>query len=207
MLSAVDTFMAIANATAAIYEKCPPFATYHVHTVVRYLGERGVVDKNVAIRMADDGAVDQGRALDAIERPFPAPPNFDALSDYAIRGSFDATRGSFAKREPAFRIENLELLRYHDIPSHADAIARSIRGYVVSFAADSTEERGHLVFKSVTPPQHEARPHLTDVYYSPSTLLPTRVIATAIITGGTIDKENHILLDASYQTIGNAWVL
>jgi len=199
MLSATETFIAIANATAAIYQKCPAFATYHVRTNLHFVKGDATIDRDVTVRTADQVAVvfDERTKKETLEAPFPAPPNFEALASYTARGTFSYTLGG-NNRDVDFRIENVTPLTYRDIPTHADAVARSVRGYQIAFADDATPELGHLVLKPVTDATRGATHHLTDVYYTPSTLLPMRVVA---------EGPSNLLVDTSYQIVGGNWLL
>jgi hypothetical protein len=141
--------------------------------------------------MADQVALvrDSRSGKTALATPFPAPPNFEPLSEYAIHGFF------FPNLD--FRIANLSPLTFRDAPTHADAVARSVHGYTVTFADDSSPELGHLKLKP-TLAEVAVKPHLTDVYYAPSTLVPTRIIAAG---------QNHLYIDARYQMIDGNWLL
>jgi hypothetical protein len=191
MVGPVDTFIAISNATAALYAKCPPFATYHVRTELTFFFQNQVFERDVAVRMADQVALvkDSGSGKVSLSTPFPAPPNFEPLSEYAIHGFF------FPSLD--FRIANLSPLTFRDAPTHADAVSRSVHGYSVLFADDSSPELGHLKLKP-TSAAVALKPHLTDVYYVPSTLVPTRIIAAG---------QDHLYIDARYQLIDGNWML
>jgi hypothetical protein len=191
MVGAVDTFIAISNATAALYAKCPPFATYHVRTDLTFFHQTEVFERDVTVRMADQVAVvkDSRSGKVSLSTPFPAPPNFEPLSDYAIHGYF------FPSLD--FRIENLSPLTFRDVPTHADAVARSVHGYTVAFADDTSPELGHLKLKP-TSAEVAIKPHLTDVYYVPSTLVPTRIVAAG---------QNHLYIDARYEMVDGNWLL
>jgi hypothetical protein len=199
-INAVETFTAIANATAAVYAKCPAFATYHVHTNLHFLQKDTVIERDISVRSADQVAVvyDDATKKDSLKAPFPAPPNFDGLSKFDSQGTFSATVGRGSNLGVDFRIENIAPLMYHDVPSHADAVAKSIRGYSVSFASDTTPEIGHLLFAPVTDETRGAKLHLAEVYYAPATLLPTRIIERG---------PSNSLLDASYAIVGGNWLL
>jgi hypothetical protein len=193
-LTAVDTFIAIANNTAAIYEKCPPFATYNVHTSMVFNQKATTFNHAITLRMADEVSVvhDERTGKDVIQRPFPVAPNFDSIADYEITGTF------FDSGKPDFQIENLVPLTYRNIATRADAIARSVRGYTVTFADDSTPELGHLVLTASMDIRRTARHYLTSVYYSPDTLLPVRVLS---------DGRNRMHMEADYQIVDGNWLL
>src|SRR5471032_152860 len=198
MLGAVDTFTSIANATAAVYAKCPAFATYHVKTNLFFFNKDTVIERDVTVRTADQVAVvyDATTKKDSLKPPFPAPPNFDGLSNYAASGTFSAsTSGS---RDVDFRIGNIMPLTYRDIATHADAVAKSIRGYSVAFAPDTNSDIGHLILTPVSDATRGAKHHLSDVYYNPSTLLPSRVISVG---------PDDTTIDATYQMTDGNWLL
>src|SRR6185312_1716799 len=118
MQSAVDTFTSIANATAAVYAKCPPFASYHVKTNLFFFKKDTVIERDITVRTADQVAVvyDAATKKDSLKPPFPAPPNFDGLSNYEASGTFSASMGG--DRDLDFRIGNIMPLTYRDVATH-----------------------------------------------------------------------------------------
>ena len=199
MLSAPEAFMAVANATAAIVEKAPPFVTYHVHGLFRAAGE-STVDRTVVTRSDDGVAVvhDDESGKDELRPAFPAPPTFDALASFKLSGEVTLTvgGGKGKHRDGDMRIVNIHPLHYVTGPSQADAVARSIKGYVVTYAPDATTELGHLHLErnALMKDAHWMR----DVWYDPATLIPSRVV-----WGG----PNDFTLDARYQTVEGHWMM
>ncbi len=192
--------MQVANATAAVYAKCPPFATYHVHAKIIVGRGSNELDKTVTVRTADQVAVvhDDEKNADVLEPPFPTPPNFDELSHFTFSGTFTVQLGKQGARDVDFRIDNLNPLTYKDTVSHADAVSRSVKGYAIAYAPDSTGDVAHLIMT----PSNELRKtsgYLTDVYYSVATHLPTRVILYR--------RKNAMTLDVRYQMVGDAWLV
>jgi hypothetical protein len=198
MLSAPEAFMEVANATAAIVQKAPPYVTYHVHAVFHAAGE-GTVDRTVIVRSDDGLSVvhDDASGKDVLRPPFPAPPTFDALAQFKLSGQISlSTGGKERRRDGDMRITNIRPLHYETSRSNADAIARSVKGYVVTYAADATPALGHLHLErnAVMKDVHWLR----DVWYDPATLVPSR-----ILWGGHSD----FTLDARYATVDGHWLL
>jgi hypothetical protein len=194
MLSAPEAFMAVANATAAIVQKAPPYVTYHVHAIFHAAGE-GAVDRTVIVRSDDGVSVvhDDASGKDVLRPPFPAPPTFDALAQFSLSGQISI---SGKNRDGDMRITNIRPLHYETSRSSADAIARSVKGYVITYAPDATAALGHLHLErnALMKDGHWLR----DVWYDPATLVPTRVL-----WGG----QNDFTLDARYATVDGYWLL
>ena len=197
MLSAPEAFMAVANATAAIVQTAPPYVTYHVHGVVRAAGE-SALDRTVVVR-SDDGISivhDDETGKDELRPAFPAPPTFDALANFKLSGEVTLTVGKGKHRDGDMRIVNIHPLHYEAEQSHADAVSRSIKGYIVTYAPDATPQLGHLHLER-NALMKDAK-WLRDVWYDPVTLVPSRVV-----WGG----PNDLALDARYQTVDGHWML
>ena len=191
--------MAVANATAAIVQKAPPYVTYHVHAVFHAAGESSV-DRTVIVRSDDGVSVvhDDASGKDVLGPPFPAPPTFDALAKFKLSGEISMSLGSKknTRRDGGMRITNIRPLHYESGASSADAISRSVKGYVVTYAPDATSGIGHLHLERNALMKD---PHwMRDVWYDPATLVPTR-----ILWGG----QNDFMLDASYNTVEGHWLL
>jgi hypothetical protein len=199
MLSAPEAFMAVANATAAIVQKAPPYVTYHVHAVVHAAGE-STVDRTVIVRSDDGVSVvhDDASGKDVLRPAFPAPPTFDALAKFKLQGEITIKAGGdkTARRDGDMRITNIRPLRYETPVSTADAVARSVKGYVISYAPDATPALGHLHLERNALMKEKF--WLRDVWYDPATLIPTRVL-----WGG----HDDFMLDAQYQTVEGHWLL
>lgn len=201
MLSAPEAFMAIANATASIVQKAPPYVTYRVHGVVQVRNGEGTVDRIVTVRTEDGNAIvrDSNAGTEALKPPFPAPPNFDALSNFQFRWTvnFNALR---VHPRPDFdmHVWNVEPLHYSNVASRADVVVRSVRGYVITYAGDATTQQGHLQLEPSAQRRGEADGWLTDVWYDPQTMIPTRVVY-----GG----QHEFVLDARYATTDGVWLL
>ncbi|GAC1574605.1 MAG: hypothetical protein NVS3B7_06570 [Candidatus Elarobacter sp.] len=202
MLSAPEAFMAVANATAAIVVKAPPYVTYRVHGVAHVMNGDGTNERTVTVRTSDGDAVvhDETTSKDVLRPPFPAPPNFDALSKFKLRGEISVGTQKGHKglaRDGDMRVENIEPLRYAPVATRADTVARAVRGYLVTYAADTEASTGHLHLEP-TPEQRATKKWLRDLWYDPATMLPTRVVY-----GG----ENDFSLDARYVTVNGVWLL
>ncbi|MDQ6926537.1 MAG: hypothetical protein M3154_09910, partial [Candidatus Eremiobacteraeota bacterium] len=197
MLSAPEAFMAVANATAAIVQNAPPYVTYHVHAVFHAAGE-GTVDRTVIVRSEDGVAVvhDDESGKDVLRPAFPAPPTFDALAKFKLAGEISIGGGKGKKRDGDMRITNIRPLHYETAASSADAISRSVKGYVVTYAEDATPALGHLHLQRNALMQDAY--WMRDVWYDPATLVPTR-----ILWGGHSDFS----LDARYTTVASHWLL
>lgn len=200
-MNAVDTFMAVANATAAIVERAPAYVTYRVHETVRAAGT-GEFDRTVTVRTIDGVAIvkNDTTGKDEIRTPFPAPPTFDELAKFKLSGQIVIGGGHGKEaRTGDMRIENIEPLRYSDAATRADAVARSIKGYAVTFADDATPALGHLHLEPTSAFRATGVRHwLRDVWYDSTTLIPSR-----IVSGGIDDFE----LDAHYGTVNGTWLL
>ncbi len=200
MLSAPEAFMAVSNATAAIVQKAPPYVTYRIHGVVHAAGDANV-ERTISVRTSDGDAVvrDEATGKDVLRPPFPAPPNFDALSKFSLSGTFTITTGGKGgtKRDVDMRVVNIEPLYYTNPATQADAVSRSVRGYVVTYAADASATVGHLHLEP-TPQKRSETKWLREVWYDPATLIPTRVVY-----GG----HDDFVLDTTYATTGGVWLL
>jgi hypothetical protein len=199
MLSAVEAFMAVANATAAIVGKAPAYVTYHVHGTVHIAGD-DTIDRTVVVRSDDGMSIvhDDATGKDELRPAFPAPPTFDALANFKLTGEITlrAKPQNGKRRDGDMKIVNIRPLHYEASPSHADAVARSVKGYVVTYAADATPEAGHIHLERNA--LMKDRHWLRDVWYDPATMVPTRVV-----WGGPDD----FFLDARYATVDGHWLL
>ena len=199
MLSAPEAFMAIANATAAIVQKAPAYVTYRVRGVIRVANGEGTVDRIVSVRTEDGDAIvrDNNAGTEALKPPFPAPPNFDALSTFQLRLDFNYNALRARQRPDGdMRVSNIEPLHYTTVVSRADAVARSVRGYVITYADDATPQQGHLHLDPSAEKRTDA--WLTDVWYDPQTMIPTRVVYAG---------PHEFMLDARYATADGVWLL
>lgn len=199
--SADDTFMQVANAAAKTYPQCPPYVTYRVHGTFKVMGE-APFDRVVSVRTADAVAVvhDEAKNKDELKAPFPAAPNFDALSTFVPHGLFSYSVGSKGKsRDIDFRIANVNPLQYRtDIDAHVDSIARAVKGYVVKRADDDASGLAHLTLSPVSDATRGADYHLTDVLYDKQSLLPIRV---------TWNGPSKRFLEATYTLVDGHWLL
>ena len=191
--------MAVANATAAIVQQAPPYVTYHVRAVVRAAGE-STVDRTVIVRSDDGVSVvhDDATGKDVLRPAFPAPPTFDALARFKLSGEVSLSLGGSKdkRRDGDMRITNIRPLHYETAASSADAISRSVKGYVVTYAPDATPALGHLHLERNALMKD---PYwMRDVWYDAATLIPTR-----ILWGG----RNDFTLDAQYTTVAGHWLL
>lgn len=205
MLSAPEAFMAVANATAAIVQKAPPYVTYRVHGTVHFFKGDGTIDRTVTVRTSDGDALvhDEQTGKDVLAPPFPAPPNFDALSTFQLKGQWSALRSRSSHgevvRDTGVHVENVVPLRYAGAASRADAVARSVRGYAVTYAGDSGGDGGvHLHLEPGAAYFRDHTQWLRDVWYDPATMLPTRIVWNG---------NDHMVLDARYAAVNGAWLL
>jgi hypothetical protein len=189
--------MAVANATGAIYQKCPAFATYHIRTDLHAAHRATVFDRDITVRTDDQVAVVFNRGSGELGRPFPASPNYNPFGLSRISGDFtDPYRD--VRDTMDFQLVNTQPRVFQSTPSNADAVARSIRGYQVTFAPDASPELGHLLLKPMTNAARELSMHYTNNYYVPSTFVLTRFVT---------EGEGGALLDASYETASGYWLL
>jgi hypothetical protein len=204
MLSAPETFMAVANATAAIVQKAPPYVTYRVRGTVHFFKGDGTIDRTVTVRTSDGDAVvhDEQSGKDVLAPPFPAPPNFDALSTFELKGHWSALRARSAGRglvrSTDVHVENATPLRYASVTSRADAVGRSVRGYAVTYGGEPDADGVHLHFEPGAAYFRDHTQWLHDVWYDPATMLPTRVVWNG---------NDHMVLDARYAAANGAWLL
>ncbi|HZX67284.1 MAG TPA: hypothetical protein VFE70_00295 [Candidatus Elarobacter sp.] len=201
MLSPPEAFMAVANATAAIIEKAPPYITYRVHGVVHMANGDADIDRTVSVRTEDGDAVihDEKTGKDVLKPPFPAPPTFDALSEFQLAGTFTLSLGGSggSKRDVDLRVVNIVPLHYTPVATKADAIAVSVRGYAITYAADSTPGLTHLHCEPGAQ-KLKGKHWLRDVWYDSATMIPSR-----IVYGG----QNDLMLDTRYTTVDGVWLL
>jgi hypothetical protein len=203
MLSAPEAFMAVANATAAIVQKAPPYVSYRVRGTVHFFKGDGEIDRTVTVRTSDGNAVihDESSGKDVLAPPFPAPPNFDALSSFDLRGTFSATSGTKRRglaRDVDLRVVNVEPLRYTTVASRADAVSRSVRGYVITYAGEPGAAGVHLHFEPVASYYRDHTKWLHDVWYDPATMIPSRIVWAG---------NDHLELDAHYADVRGVWLL
>jgi hypothetical protein len=197
MLTAAETFMAVANATAAIYQKCPAFATYHIHTDLHASNRETLFERDMTVRTDDQVTVVYSGRNSELGSPFPASPNYNPFGLSWISGDFtDPNKG--VRDTIDFKIVNPRPKIFQSSPSNADAVARSIRGYAVTFAPDTSPELGHLLLKPMTDAVRRLSMHYTDVYYVPATFVLTRFVT---------EGDGTELLDASYETSSGYWLL
>lgn len=189
--------MAVSNATAAIVQQAPPYVIYQVHGTFQAAGT-GTADSTVTVRTNDGLAIVRNAAGKEELRPaFPASPAFDALAQFTMTAAVTIGGGKGPHRTGDMQITNVHPLHYESLATHADAVARSVKGYVVTYAADASPAIGHLRLER-SAAFGGAEKWLRDVWYDPATLLPTR-----IVWGGT----NDFTLDARYQIVQSHWLL
>ena len=198
MDSAPDVFMAVSNATAAVVSHVPAYLTYRAHTIVHAVGGDQPMDRTVTVRTDDGMALvrNEETGKDELRPAFPAPPTFDALSKFKLHAVITLQMGGRTHRTGDMSVTNIEPLHYESSPSHADAVAHAVKGYVVTFAPDASAPAGHLHLERNAAFKGDS--WLRDVWYDPATMLPTRVV-----WGG----PNDFVLDARYRTAEGAWVL
>ncbi len=197
MLSAPEAFMAVSNATAAIVQKAPPYVTCRVHGIVQAAGQ-GTSERTITVRTDDGIAIVRDETGKEELRPaFPASPTFDALAQFELHGQITIATGKGPHRTGDMRITNVHPLHYEAGPTHTDAVARAVKGYVVAYAADATPALGHLHLErnAAFGPGDK---WLRDVWYDGASLIPTRVV-----WGGNSD----FMLDARYQSVAGHWLL
>lgn len=199
----VETFMAVANATAALVGKAPPYVSYRVSGTLHVLKGDAAIDRRVVVRTIDGDAVihdEKGRT--ELKPPFPAPPNFDALSEFRMSGYVSAQFGKPGQamtRDIDLRVANVRPLTYRtDSPSHADVVVRSLHDYTVEAVDDEPGPEKHLRLapRPAYYPSHTYWLH--DVWYDPATMIATRVL---------LKGNDDFTLDARYATVDGQWLL
>jgi hypothetical protein len=193
----VAMFAAIARATIAANDKIPAFATYHLHNIWHNgKGNDRIFDQTIKQRLGDRRAIFRdGTNEEAARNDLHMSPNPELLTSPTLRGYF-----SYTLFGTQFLFGSAESRTYSDEPTNADAVAHSLRGFSVAFAADATPQMGHLVFTPMTDETRNASAHLTDVYYTPSTLLPTRVVFAG--PSNTVYDRRFEIMDG--QLVGSA---
>jgi hypothetical protein len=196
MTGAAEAFIQVANATAAIVEKAPPYITYHVHGVYHAFNSDTSVDRTVTVRTYDGDAVvhDDATGKDELRPPFPAPPTFDALASFSIHARVGAHTGP--QNDADVRVYNVKPLRYAPPAVRSDVVARAVRGYVVSYAGDSPQG-GHLHLEKSDRFKFGSY-WWRDVWYDPATMVATRIVYAG---------ENDSVIDARYTTVNGVWLL
>lgn len=186
--------MAVANATAAIVQKAPPYVSYRISGTVHYGRAETAVARDVVVQTADGDAVvrDEASGGETLRPPFPAPPTFDALAHWRLEGTWSTS-------DVDLRVVNIEPLRFGPVVSSADAVARGVRGYRIAYGPpDGTQEHLHL---DPTPEYFRGTPRtawLTDVWYDPATRVPSRIVCAG---------NEGFALDARYATVDGVWLL
>jgi hypothetical protein len=192
----VETFAAIAKASAASYAEYPAFATYQLRQKFhRGKGDDRLSEWSIEERLGDrlEVVVDERAKKESLSTSRVATLIFDALESPVLRGKF-----VYWLLGVEFYFLGTETRSYRYEPANADAVARSVRGFKVTFANDATPEVGHLAFSPVSDEARNASAHLTDVYYAPSTLLPTRIVFAG---------PSNTVLDMSYHIVDGKWLL
>lgn len=187
-------FMQIANAAADRFGRTPPYVSYRVSGTLHAFRGDGTFEHRVMVRMADGKAITD----DELRAPFPAMPNFDALSHWTLDMDFNRTA---TKNGPMRTVDagftNIAPLRYRtDLGSRADAIVNTIRGYKLRRLSDEPGGIGHLGLERSDKNAHDAS--LRDVYFALDSLLPTRV---------QYDGKDDFRLDAGYRVVEGCWLL
>jgi len=178
MIPAPEIFMHCANTVAAHYAKVPPFATYDVHTKLHMMKKDDGFDRRVSVRTADQVAVvyDERTKKDALEAPFPAPPNLEPLALFKVEGGFIIAFGKGPHHDLAFRIFNVDPLKYAEsVKSDANVVARAVKGYAIEVIDDAGDRLTHLHMTPGEKQRQETATWFRDVYIDKSTDLPIRV--------------------------------
>ena len=194
--------MAVANTSAALVAKAPSYVSYRVTGTVHFGRGESPLARTVVVRTNDGRAIVRNETTGAeqVEDPFPASPTFDALSHFRLDGGW-TVQGvhEAATRDVDLRIVNVHPLRYIMNPSNADAVVRTVKDYKVSAGAPGEDGTAHL---HLEPNMANFGKHrnawLTDVWYDPATLVPTRVVYAGF---------DNFVLDARYETIDGVWLL
>jgi hypothetical protein len=194
-------FMQIANAAAERYVRCPPYISYRVAGTIHAFNGDDTFERIQTVRTVDQMAVvrDAAATKDDLREPFPAPPNFDALSHWTLDMNFNESgvQGGSSTRSVDARFSNVSPMRYRtDIDARADAIVNTVKGYRLTRVADAPEGTGHLVLRRVDAKKHDAS--LRDVYFDSSSLLPTLV---------RYDGKDDFRLDVDYAIVDGIWLV
>jgi hypothetical protein len=199
----VETFMAVANATAALVGKAPPYVSYRVSGTLHVLKGDATIDRRVVVRTVDgDAVISDEKGRTELKPPFPAPPNFDALSEFKMSGYVSAQSkrpGQPLTRDIDVRVVNIKPLTYRtDSSAHVDVVVRSLRDYTVETADGEPGTEKHL---RLTPRPAYYSNHtywMHDVWYDPATMIASRVLWKG---------NDDFTLDARYATVDGQWLL
>ena len=174
-------FMQIANTVAARLAQDPPAIAYAVSGTVRAFHGESAFERRVRLSAGD------------ADPPFLAAPNFDALSHWTFDMSFDETgAGSTATRTVDAHFTNISPLRYRtEFGVEADAVVNAVNGYQLTLTAPD-----HIALRRIDRKKHDASLH--DLYFDPSTHLPTRVV---------YQGASDFFLDVGYGLVDNHLVV
>ncbi|MBV8602734.1 MAG: hypothetical protein JO359_14300 [Candidatus Eremiobacteraeota bacterium] len=180
-----ELFMQVANAAAQRLTICPKYIGYRVSGTLHAFRKDSPFERNVTVRTADEKAVVEDR----VREPFPAPPNFDALSHWTFEMSFD-------EDDVDAYFFNVTPLKYRtEIDAHADAVVNAVKGYRLALLPDEGTN-GHIALKRIDGKPHDAS--FRDLYFDRTTFLPTRVV---------YDGRDDFVLDVGYADAGGYWLV
>ena len=194
MISPDIAFAILVNRTAQAYlQSPPPYMTYRERTHVTGANRVQDIDRQVAVRVADDFAVMQDLPHGATRtgEAFPIIPYFDPISSFGF--------SYFANLK---RVD-IELTRarpwYFAIPAPDPSVNLTIAYnsfFVPTYAPDSAPNALHLLL-APTPRFHGFYP--ADIVEDPNSQLPSRILMRS-----TSDDET---IELDYQVIDGHWLI
>jgi hypothetical protein len=194
-LSADAAFADAANAAAAAFASNPPYVAYRLDLRTNDgSGEKNEV-LQIVLRTSDGAVVVDDRSARRRQAAPPAlPPTVDALADWAF--GLEKTNGY-----PVMHV-NYQQPRHYAFSTpgpNADVVVAIINGFSVRYADDDPAhlqlEPATAAVKALATERDRFLYH--DVWFDPSTRLPTRVVVTAV--NGTLTLD--------YATVWGRWLL
>ncbi|MHB8146952.1 MAG: hypothetical protein ACYDGM_06790 [Vulcanimicrobiaceae bacterium] len=194
MISPDIAFALLVNRTAQAYQQSPPtYMTYRERTHVTGANREQNINRQVAVRVADDVAVmqDLPRGERRTGQAFPIIPYFDPISSFAFSYFANLKRVDISLTRAA--------PWYFALPAPDPSVNETVAYnsfFVPTYAADSTPAALHLLL-APTPRFHGFYP--AEIIEDPATQLPAHILMRS-----TADDE-EISLD--YQVIDGHWLI
>ena len=95
----VETFMAVANATAALVGKAPPYVSYRVSGTLHVLKGDASIDRRVVVRTIDgDAVISDEKGRTELKPPFPRRRTSTRSPSSRSAGTSARSRSARARR-------------------------------------------------------------------------------------------------------------
>jgi hypothetical protein len=195
MLSADAAFANAANAAAAAFAADPPYVAYRLALRTNDGGSERDTSSQIVVRTRDGAAViDDGHGASVHPNVLALPPTVDALGNWAF--ALETTDGG-----PVMHVTYQEPRHYaFATPGpDADVVVPGINGFSVRYAdGDAT----HLELQPATAFTRTLATEFDrflyrDVWFDPSSWLPSRVVVAAVNAELTLD----------YTVVSGRWLL